>query len=87
MSMQGAGAGTASPANIRMFIRAGSAEELVRAQLQVNLLLKGQANFTDIQNVEGQWYAWFLIDVNKHHDVIQLKPEGTPSPNYLYKVS
>lgn len=70
MSMQGSGTASASPANIRMFIRAGSAEELVRLQLQVNLAVKGQANFTDIQFVEGQWYAWFLIDVNRHTELL-----------------
>jgi hypothetical protein len=47
-----------------MFLRAGTAEELVRSQVNVNVLVMGRAEFTDIQFVEGQWYAWFLLDID-----------------------
>lgn len=61
----------ARPSNVRMFLRADSAEGLVRLQLQTNLALHGQANFTDIQFVEGQWYAWFLVDVDEHRKFLE----------------
>ena len=63
MSMMGSRV-TAKPSQVRMFLRAGSAEELVRLQLQTNVRLQGRADFTDFQNVDGDWYCWFLVDVD-----------------------
>ena len=69
--MIGSGAGRISPSNIRMFIRASTPEVLVRKQLAVNIAVKGQADFTDITFADGKWYAWFLVDANKHQDVLE----------------
>lgn len=66
-----AGRATARPSQIRMFLRADSPEELVSLQLQANLLLKGRADFTDIQFAQGKWYAWFLLDVDAYPQVIK----------------
>ena len=55
-----------------MFLRADSPEGLVGLQLKVNTLLRGQANFTDIQSVDGFWFAWFLVDVDKNPEVLKI---------------
>lgn len=66
MSMLGT-SGSSSPSLVRMFLRADSAEMLVRLQLQTNVLLLGRADYTDIQQADdGKWYAWFLVDVAKY---------------------
>ena len=59
---------TAKPSQIRMFLRADSAEELVRLQLQTNLKVKGRADFTDFTYVEAEktWYCWFMVDIDQH---------------------
>lgn len=60
-----------SPSNVRMFLRAGTAEELVGLQLQLNLLARAQFSFTDIQqDADGDWYAWFLADFYEHKDIV-----------------
>lgn len=69
--MMGTGTASASPSKIKMFVRARSAEELVISQLQTNTLLRGQASYTDIQNVDGIWYAWFLVDVDQHREILE----------------
>lgn len=70
MGMQGT-TGTSSPSLIRMFLRADSAENLVRLQLQTNVLLMGRADYTDIQFVKGKWYAWFLVDIDRYPQVLK----------------
>lgn len=62
---------TASPAQVRVFLRAESAEELVRLQLLTNTKLMGRADYTDIQFVDGFWYAWFLVDVDRYPFVLK----------------
>ena len=79
MSMMGSRV-TARPSQIRMFLRADSPEGLVRLQLQTNLLLKGKADFTDIQNVDGLWYAWFLVDFDQHPEVVKIINGITKKP-------
>ena len=50
-----------------MFLRADSAEMLVRLQLETNIQLMGRADYTDIQQADdGKWYAWFLVDVAQY---------------------
>lgn len=71
MSMIGSGTYSASPSKVRMFLRADTAEELVRLQLQTNLFLKGQANFTDFQFVKGKWFCWFLVDVAENQKFLE----------------
>lgn len=68
MSMVGSGA-QAQPSRIKMFLRAGTAEELVSLQIHTNFLLKGEASFTDIQYVNKEWFAWFLVDVLEHPEI------------------
>lgn len=55
-----------------MFLRADSAEGLVRSQLQVNTLLRGRADFTDIQFADGFWYAWFLVDMDRNSELLKV---------------
>lgn len=62
---------TARPSQVRVFLKADSAEELVRLQLLTNTKLMGRADFTDIQFVDGFWYAWFLVDVDKYPFVLK----------------
>lgn len=61
---------TARPSQIRMFLEADSPIELVGLQLQTNLLVKGRADYTDIQHVDGKWYAWFLVDVDQYPELL-----------------
>jgi hypothetical protein len=62
---------TAKPSQVRVFLRADSAEELVRLQLLTNVKLMGRADYTDIQFVDGFWYAWFLVDVDKYPEILE----------------
>lgn len=62
---------TARPSQVRVFLKADSAEELVRLQLLTNTKLMGRADFTDIQFVDGFWYAWFLVDIDKYPFVLK----------------
>lgn len=66
MSMMVGGASIAKPSQIKMFLKAKTPAELVQKQLELNIKLKGQASFTDITNVKGEWYAWFLIDIDQY---------------------
>lgn len=69
---------TSRPSQIRMFLRADSAEELVRLQVRNNIFLKGRADYTDFQFVDGKWYCWFLVDLDQHRNFLQqikLDPE------------
>jgi len=59
-----------NPSLVRMFLRANSAEELVRSQLLTNVRLGGQASYTDIQFADGFWYAWFLVDIEKFPEIL-----------------
>jgi hypothetical protein len=68
------------PSQVRMFLRADTPEELVRAQLRNNIFLKGRADYTDVQFVDGQWYCWFLVDVEQNRvflKQLELDPEET----------
>ena len=71
MSMSGSGGYSGRPSEVRLFLRAGSPQGLVRLQLQVNTLLKGQANYTDFSFVKGQWYCWFLVNIEEHPEVVE----------------
>jgi hypothetical protein len=65
---------TARPSQIRMFLRADTPVGLVRLQLQNNIKLMGRADYTDIQFVNGQWYCWFMVDIDQNPQV--LKQDG-----------
>ena len=70
MSMMGSRV-TALPSQVRLFLRARSPEDLVRKQLELNIAVKGRIDLTDIQFVDGQWYGWFMIDVDQHAEVVK----------------
>lgn len=69
--MQISGDSGSTLSQVRMFLKADSAEMLVRLQLQTNVLLMGRADFTDIQFVDGSWYAWYLLDVDKYPELLK----------------
>lgn len=71
MSMMGSSSASARPSNVKFFLRADSAEELVRLQLENNVRLQGQAFYTDITFANGSWYAWFLVDLDKHPELVE----------------
>ena len=77
--MQISGDNKSSPSLVRAFLRADSAEMLVRLQLELNVALLGRADFTDIQFADGYWYAWFLIDVDQNPEIIEGIMNGTIS--------
>lgn len=54
-----------------MFLKADSAEMLVRLQLQTNVRLMGRADFTNIQFVNGFWYAWYLVDIDRYPELLK----------------
>lgn len=60
------------PSVIKSFLRADSPEGLVRLQLKVNVMLMGQASYTDVQFVNGYWYAWFLVDIDRYPEVLKI---------------
>jgi hypothetical protein len=68
----------AKPSNVKMYLQAASAKELVRLQLQTNLALMGQAVFTDIQFVDGSWFCWYLVDVDQHPEVLEGLNDAAP---------
>ena len=71
MSMIGSGGGS-RPSEIRMFLRAETPEELVRQQLRINILVKGQANFADFyQAQDGNHYCWFAVDVDRYGQALE----------------
>ena len=83
MSMQGS-LRNSSVSQIKFFLRADTAEELVRLQLDLNVKLMARADFTDITFAKGKWYAWFLIDIDKFPEVsaitgtdVGLDPNGS----------
>lgn len=53
-----------------MFLKADTAEGLVRLQLLTNTKLMGRADYTDIQFVDGFWYAWFLVDIDRYPELL-----------------
>jgi len=55
-----------------MYLRADTADGLVRLQLKVNQLLMGRADYTNIQFADGFWYAWFLVDVDQNPEVLKI---------------
>lgn len=69
--MIGTSTQSSSPAEIRMYLEAASPQELVSLQLQTNILLMGQADFCDFQFANGKWYCWFLVNVDKHPQVLK----------------
>lgn len=62
MGMQGSGH-TSSVTEIRAFLRADTAEELVRLQLANNLKFRSKFSYTDFSFVKEKWYCWYLIDI------------------------
>lgn len=66
-----------NPSFVRMFLRADTAEKLVRLQLLTNVRLGGQANYTDIQFADGFWYAWFLVDIEKFPEMLNGSESST----------
>jgi hypothetical protein len=76
MSIIGSGK-ESSPALIRMFLEADTARELVGLQLKVNILLKGRADYTDFSNVDGKWYCWFAVDIDKNPEVLKVNDANT----------
>ena len=69
--------GNSRPSVIRMFLKADSAEELVRLQLRMNVSILGRADYTDFSNVDGVWYCWFKIDVDHFPEILkQLMPQA-----------
>lgn len=57
---------------VRNFLRADSAEELVRLQLQTNLKHGLSFSFTDFMvGPDGKFYCWYLVDLeDSEKDVI-----------------
>jgi hypothetical protein len=47
------------------YVRAKSPEGLIRAMLANNVKLKAYVGYFDIQFVNGFWYAWFTVDIEK----------------------
>lgn len=47
------------------YVKAKSPDGLIRAMLANNVKLKAYVGYFDIQFVNGYWYAWFTIDVEK----------------------
>ena len=70
MSMLGT-RGNSRPSLVRMFLKADSAEELVRLQLQTNIEIMGRIDLADIQFVDGSWYGWFLVDVDHNPQFLE----------------
>lgn len=72
MSIIGTGS-SGAVTEVRMYLRAESADALVRSQFLNNLKYKSQFGYTDFTQspVDKQWYCWFLID-------IQLLSENKP---------
>lgn len=56
--------GAASPLLIPHYVKARTPEGLKRAMLQNNLKFKAYCNYSNIQFVDGNWYAWFTVDLN-----------------------
>lgn len=71
MAMMGSGH-KSRISEVRMFLRADSAEELVRLQLQTNVQLRGQASYTDFGlTPDGKFICWFLVDVDQYPEFIK----------------
>lgn len=47
------------------YVKARSPDGLIRAMLANNVRLKAYVSYTDIQFVNGNWYAWYTIDIEK----------------------
>jgi hypothetical protein len=47
------------------FIKARTPEALKRAMLDNNVRLKAFVGYFSIQFVNGYWYAWYTIDIEK----------------------
>lgn len=47
------------------YVKAKSPDGLIRAMLANNVKLKAFVGYFDIQFVNGFWYAWFTIDIEK----------------------
>lgn len=75
MGMQGSGA-YSSITEIRMFLRADSAEALVRQQLMNNVKFGSQFSYTDFTHspIDKKWYCWFLIDMQVFQEKSGSKP-------------
>lgn len=47
------------------YIKARTPDALIRAMLANNVRLKSYVSYFDIQFVNGQWYAWYTIDIER----------------------
>lgn len=47
------------------YVRAKTPDALIKAMLLNNTKLKAYVGYFDIQFVNGYWYAWFTIDIEK----------------------
>lgn len=47
------------------YVRAKTPDALIKAMLANNVKLKAYVGYFDIQFVNGYWYAWFTIDIEK----------------------
>ena len=66
MNMIGTGL-RGSVTEIRMFLKADSADELVRLQLNNNIKFASHSSYTDFSQspVDKKWYCWYLIDISR----------------------
>lgn len=47
------------------YVKAKTADGLIKAMLANNVKLKSFVGYFDIQFVNGYWYAWFTVDLEK----------------------
>lgn len=75
MGMQGAGV-SRQLTEVRMFLSANSANELVRKQLLNNVKFGMSFSYTDFTQspIDKLWYCWFLIDLELIEEKKNTKP-------------
>ena len=52
------------------YVKARTADQLVRVCFENNARMKAFVNYHSIQFVNGYWYAWFYMDVSYGFDTI-----------------
>jgi adenosine deaminase len=48
---------------VKLFLTADTAEQLVKKQVENNLLHLKEFEYTDINKVGNKWYAWYGLDI------------------------
>lgn len=71
----------AQSSDIPNFLRARSPQGLRRAMIRNNAKLGMFIKYFDIQFVNGEWFAWYFVEIDPNEEMLKVQTEEVENAN------